>query len=61
MKFSKALHTKEKMMSSEGSTSNGKENLVFRLKESPMHLYRRFDSFMVCHGFKRFDYDSVFT
>jgi len=23
-----------------------------------MHLYRRFDSFMVCHGFKRFDYDN---
>jgi hypothetical protein len=43
----------------------GKENLVCRLKkylyglrQSPRQWYRRFDSFMISHGFKRTDYDS---
>jgi hypothetical protein len=43
----------------------GKENLVCRLKKSlyslkqpPMQWYRRFNSFIISHGFKRSDYDS---
>jgi hypothetical protein len=43
----------------------GKENLVCRLKkslydlkQSPRQWYRRFDSFMISHGFKQSDYDS---
>jgi hypothetical protein len=50
----------------EGFVVPGKENLVCRLKkslyyglkQSPRQWYRRFDSFMVSHGFKRSDYDS---
>jgi hypothetical protein len=49
----------------EGFVVPGKENLVCRLnkslyglKQSPRQWYRRFDSFMISHGFKRSDYDS---
>jgi hypothetical protein len=49
----------------EGFVVAGKENLVCRLKkslyglkQSPRQWYRRFDSFMISHGFKRSDYDS---
>jgi hypothetical protein len=49
----------------EGFVIPGKENLVCRLKkslyglkQSPRQWHRRFDSFMICHGFKRSDYDS---
>jgi hypothetical protein len=48
----------------EGFVVPGKENLVSRLKnslyglkQSPTQWYRRFDSFMISHGFKRSDYD----
>jgi hypothetical protein len=49
----------------EGFVVPRKENLVCRLKkslyglkQSPRQWYRRFDSFMISHGFKRSDYDS---
>ena len=49
----------------EGFVVSGKENLVCRLKkslyglkQSPRQWYKRFDSFMLSHGFKRSDYDS---
>ena len=49
----------------EGFVVSGKEKLVCRLKksfyglkQSPRHWYKRFDSFMLSHGFKRSDYDS---
>jgi hypothetical protein len=49
----------------EGFVIPRKENLVCRLKkslygwkQSPRQWYKRFDSFMLSHGFKRFDYDS---
>ena len=41
----------------------GKENVVcmqkslYGLKQSPLQWYKRFDSFMLSHGFKRSDYD----
>ena len=49
----------------EGFVIPRKENLVHRLKkslyglkQSPRQWYRRFDLFMLSHGFKRSDYDS---
>ena len=49
----------------EGFVIPGKENLVCRLKkslyglkQSPRQWYKRFDSFILSHGFKRSDYDS---
>jgi hypothetical protein len=49
----------------EGFVVPGKENFVCRLKkslyglkQSPRQWYKRFDSFMISHGFKRSDYDS---
>ncbi|KAI3790253.1 hypothetical protein L2E82_03169 [Cichorium intybus] len=49
----------------EGFIIPGKENLVCRLKkslyglkQSPRQWYKRFDSFMLSHNFKRSDYDS---
>ena len=49
----------------EGFVVPRKENLVcrlkkslFGLKQSPRQWYKRFDSFMLSHGFKRSDYDS---
>jgi hypothetical protein len=49
----------------EGFVVPGKENLICRLKkslyslkQSPRQRYRRFDSFMISHGFKLSDYDS---
>jgi len=49
----------------EGFVIPGKENLVCRLKkslyglkQSPRQWYKRFDTFMLSHGFKRSDYDS---
>ena len=53
------------MDQSEGFVVPEKENLVCRLKksfyglkQSPRQWYKRFDSFMLSHGFKRSDYDS---
>ena len=49
----------------EGFVVSEKEKLVCRLKkffyglkQSPRHWYKRFDSFILSHGFKRSDYDS---
>ena len=49
----------------EGFIVPGKENFVcklkkflYGLKQSPRQWYKRFDSFMLLHGFKRSDYDS---
>ncbi|WVZ89176.1 hypothetical protein U9M48_035612 [Paspalum notatum var. saurae] len=49
----------------EGFVIPGKENLVcklkkslYGLKQSPRQWYKRFDSFMLCNGFKRSDCDS---
>jgi hypothetical protein len=49
----------------EGFVVPGKENLVCRLKkslygskQSPRQWYKKFDSFMLSHSFKRSDYDS---
>ena len=49
----------------EGFVAPGKENLVCRLnkslyglKQSPRQWYKKFDSFMISHGFKRSAYDS---
>ena len=53
------------MNQSEGFIIPEKENLICRLKkylyglkQSPRQWYKRFDSFMLSHGFKRSDYDS---
>jgi hypothetical protein len=49
----------------EGFVVPGKEDLVcklkrslYGLKQSPRQWYKRFDSFMLAHGFKRSQYDS---
>ena len=49
----------------EGFIMPGKENYVcklkkslYGLKQSPRQYYKRFDSFMLLHGFKRSKYDS---
>jgi hypothetical protein len=49
----------------EGFIVPGKENYVcklkkylYGLKQSPRQWYKRFDSFMLSHGFKRSKYDS---
>jgi hypothetical protein len=49
----------------EGFIMHGKEDLVcklkkslYGLKQSPRQWYKRFDSFMLAHGFKRSQYDS---
>ena len=48
----------------EGFIVQGKENYVcklkkslYGLKQSPRQRYKRFDSFMLLHGFKKFEYD----
>ena len=48
----------------EGFIVPGKENYVYKLKrslyglkQSPRQWYKRFDSFMLSHGFKRSEYD----
>ena len=53
----------------EGFIVLGKENFVcklkkslYELKQSPRQWYKRFDSFMLSHGFKRSKYDrAVYT
>ena len=49
----------------EGFIVPGKEDLVcklkrslYGLKQSPRQWYKRFDSFMLSHGFKRSEFDS---
>jgi hypothetical protein len=49
----------------EGFVVPGKEDLVFKLKrslyglkQSPRQWFKRFDSFILAHGFKRSQYDS---
>ena len=49
----------------EGFIVPGKENFVcklkkslYGLKQSPRQWYKRFDSFMLSHGFKKSEYDS---
>ena len=49
----------------EGCIVPGKENFVcklkkslYGLKQSPRQWYKRFDSFMLSHGFKKSEYDS---
>ena len=53
------------MDQSKGFIVPGKENYVcklkkslYGLKQSPRQWYKRFDSFMLLHGFKRSEYDS---
>ena len=53
------------MQKLEGFTTSGKEDYVYLLKrslyglkQSPRQWYKRFDSFMISHDFKRSSFDS---